>query len=245
MKNALFASVRSKIAAVLLGTAALAGPFSIGNAQAEPAVMIELFTSQGCYSCPPADEVLGRLAEYDNIVALSMHVDYWDYLGWRDTFAKRAFTERQYSYRDTMGERVVYTPQMIVQGIAPVTGSRSMSVKDAIAQVRALPDIATIDISERGGGIVARIAPTSAAKGGTLFVAKYTQRQTVEIARGENGGKTLAYHNVVEMISPLGQWQGTEAREVDLPSPAPGEGVALWLQDGRTGPIFAAAKFER
>lgn len=234
-----------KTALGLLASAFILAPQS--EAQAEPAVVVELFTSQGCYSCPPADEVLGKLAEFEDIVALAMHVDYWDYLGWRDTFAQRGFTQRQFSYRDTMGERVVYTPQMIIQGVNPVTGSRSMSVKDAITQARAQKRTATLDISEAGAGLTGLIAPVTGetAQGGTLFVAKYTRNQVVDIARGENGGKTLTYHNVVDMLSPLAEWDGSAPTQFELPRPGPGEGVAIWLQDGVTGPILGAAKFEQ
>ncbi|MEL6476284.1 MAG: DUF1223 domain-containing protein [Pseudomonadota bacterium] len=244
MKN-LFRKVNRLASAALIAVSAWAGFGAVPHASAQPVVVVELFTSQGCYSCPPADEVLGKLAEYDDIVALSMHVDYWDYLGWRDTFAQRGFTERQYSYRNSMGERVVYTPQMIIQGVSPVTGSRGMSVKDAISQVRATPETAVLSIRETGTGLKGTISPQSGAGEATLFMAKYTRSQTVDIARGENGGKTLTYHNVVDMLSPLGTWSGREAREVDLPSPAQGEGIAIWLQKGRTGAILAAAKFER
>ncbi|MEM8698655.1 MAG: DUF1223 domain-containing protein [Pseudomonadota bacterium] len=215
------------------------------EARAQHAVMVELFTSQGCYSCPPADEVLGQLAVNDDIVALSMHVDYWDYLGWRDTFAQPAFTERQYGYKVSMGERVVYTPQMIIQGVAPVTGSRSMSVKDAILQARAQDKPARITIVEAANGLKGRITPLSGSASASVFIAKYTRSRTVEIARGENGGKTLTYHNVVDMLSPLGTWSGSAARELDLPRPMAGEGIALWIQDGPTGQILAAAKYEK
>ncbi|MEM1275356.1 MAG: DUF1223 domain-containing protein [Pseudomonadota bacterium] len=213
-------------------------------AEAEPAVVVELFTSQGCYSCPPADEVLGTLAKYDDIVALSLHVDYWDYLGWRDTFAQKAFTKRQFEYRNYMGERVVYTPQMIVQGVNRVTGQHKMSVKDAIAKVRATQDRAKLEIVEIGGALKGRISPVNGGAKAAVYVAKYTRSAIVEIARGENAGKTLTYHNVVYMMTPLSDWRG-DVVEYDLPSPNPGEGIAFWVQGDRFGPILAAAKFER
>ena len=226
---------------IALGAFALVLPKA---ADAEPTVVVELFTSQGCYSCPPADEVLGKLAEYDDIVALSLHVDYWDYLGWRDTFAQKAFTRRQFEYRNYMGERVVYTPQMIVQGVNRVTGQQSISVKDAIAQVRATDDLAKIEIVEANGGLKGRISPINGGAKAAVFVAKYTRSVTVDIARGENGGKTLTYHNVVDTMTSLEDWRG-DAVEYDLPNPGPGEGVALWVQGDGVGPILAAAKFER
>ncbi|MEM9371393.1 MAG: DUF1223 domain-containing protein [Pseudomonadota bacterium] len=239
MKQTRFSRTAAMIAVTLASISASV------PAKAEPAVVVELFTSQGCYSCPPADDVLGKLADHEDIVALSLHVDYWDYLGWRDTFAQSAFTRRQFAYRDEMGERVVYTPQMIVQGVSPVTGSRGMSVKDAIAKVRATPDSATIDIVEAGGGLKGRIAPVNGGAKAVVYLAKYTRSQVVAIERGENGGKTLTYHNVVDMLSKLHEWPGKATYEVDLPQPGPGEGIALWIQGGAAGPILAAAKYER
>lgn len=230
--------IKAQIGASLLAIAAAASP-----AQAGEMVMVELFTSQGCYSCPPADDVLGVLADNQNIVALAMHVDYWDYLGWRDTFAQRGFTERQYSYRKTMGARVVYTPQMIVQGVNPVTGSRSMSVKDAIAQAQAQPDIAAIEIVAEGDQLVGQLEPLEGSRRATLFMAHYKKDEVVDIARGENGGKKLHYHNIVKSLAPMMEWSGTSER-VALPQPGPGEGIAIWLQEGRTGPVLGAAKFE-
>ncbi|MEM9736849.1 MAG: DUF1223 domain-containing protein [Pseudomonadota bacterium] len=166
--------------------------------RAEPAVVVELFTSQGCYSCPPADEVLGKLAEYDHIVALAMHVDYWDYLGWRDTFAQKTFTKRQFDYRDYAGARVVYTPQMIVQGTKPVTGSRAMSVKEAISQAEGRPVSTEVVIVAKDGALMGIVSPVVAGGSFVLFAASYIRQRTVEIARGENGGKRLTYHNIVD-----------------------------------------------
>lgn len=228
------------------GLLALASLLATGpGASASPTIFVELFTSQGCYSCPPADEVLGKLADREDVVALSLHVDYWDYLGWRDTFAQKAFTNRQFAYRDAMDERVVYTPQMIVQGANPVTGSHGMGLKDAIEKVRALPDMAKIEIVEVGGALKGKIAPVAQASEATLYMATYSKEQLVDIERGENAGKELAYHNVVSMLSKVQDWSGETMDEVDLPQPGPGEGIALWLQSGDSGPVIAAAKFER
>ncbi|MEM8840472.1 MAG: DUF1223 domain-containing protein [Pseudomonadota bacterium] len=235
---------RSKIAvAAMLSLASL--QLIAGRAAASPTIFVELFTSQGCYSCPPADEVLGKLADRDDVVALSLHVDYWDYLGWRDTFAQKAFTNRQFAYRDAMDERVVYTPQMIVQGASPVTGSHGMGLKDAIEKVHAQPDMATIEIVEMGGALKGKIEPIADAPEATLYMATYTKEQKVDIERGENAGKKLAYHNVVGMLSKVQDWSGETMDEVDLPQPGPGEGIALWLQSGESGPVIAAAKYER
>ncbi|MBY8976048.1 DUF1223 domain-containing protein [Rhodobacteraceae bacterium NNCM2] len=236
--------VTFKHGAAILATAA-ATLTAAPAAWASPAVFVELFTSQGCYSCPPADEVLGKLADRDDIVALSLHVDYWDYLGWRDTFAQKAFTERQFAYRDAMDERVVYTPQMIVQGVSPVTGSNGMTVKEAIEKVRALPDVATVRIVEMDGALKGKIAPINGGAKATLYIAKYTRDQVVDIERGENAGKQLPYHNVVNMLSKVQEWSGETMDEVDLPQPGPGEGIALWLQSGEAGEVLAAAKYER
>lgn len=236
-----------RAARALLACALFACAAPAGSSATDSPVVVELFTSQGCWSCPPADEILGRLAERDDIVALSLHVDYWNYLGWRDTFSQKAFTHRQIGYRDSFGRRSIYTPQMVVQGVDQAVGSNEGEVEAAIARARATEDAARIEIVERDGALKGRIAPLNGGTGGAkaaLFIATYAKERVVEIARGENGGKTLTYRNVVDEMRKLDDWDGGEA-EFDLPIPGPGEGIALWAQGGRTGPILAAARFER
>lgn len=211
-----------------------------------PAVVVELFTSQGCNSCPPADAALGQLAKRADVVALSLHVDYWDYLGWKDTFARAAYTRRQYAYRDSFGARVVYTPQVVVQGMKDAVGSRDAHVADLIGMALEKGAKARLALKAAGAGLVAQLSPAAGrSASGTLWVARYVKAREVDIGRGENRGRSLTYHNVVQNLSEAGHWDGGGPLEVALDPPGEGEGVAVWLQDGAVGPIYAAAKYER
>jgi hypothetical protein len=235
--------LRSRAAALLcmLGLA-LGGPVHAGGVQS--AVLVELFTSQGCASCPPADALLGELSERDGTVALSLHVDYWDYLGWQDSFAQAECTERQYAYRDSLGTRSVYTPQIVVHGARDVVGSRRGEVTEAIAAARAASPVMEIAILPDGGMLEAELRPVGGAAPGVVWVARYRQKATVEIARGENAGRTITYHNVVQSIERIGDWPGTTSERVMLPQPGAGEGVAVWVQADGTGRVRAAAAYE-
>lgn len=227
---------------ILLASAlGLASPVAMAG---DNVVMVELFTSQGCSSCPPADHTLGRLADRDDVLPLSMHVDYWDYLGWRDTFGSPEHTKRQYAYRDTMGARVVYTPQMVVQGSHDVPGCRGDLVEAAIAEAAAATSPAQIRITREPGMASAEISTTTDARDCTVWMASYQQEAVVRIDRGENAGETMTYSNVVDKLMKVRAWDGSGPLSVDLPVPQPGHGVAIWLQDNKTGRILAASFFE-
>ncbi len=212
----------------------------------EGAVLVELYTSQGCSSCPPADAAIAELAEREGIVALSLHVDYWDYLGWRDTFASRAHTKRQYAYRDALGARVVYTPQVIVQGMADAVGSRVDKIERLIETARARPAGARLSILRKADGPVARVTLGEGPISGRcdIYVAEYDRTQVVDIARGENRGRRLAYTNVVRSLARAAIWDGKKPLEIMLPRPGEGAGVAVWVQAPGMGPILSAAKLE-
>ncbi len=237
-------------AALGLAVAALTAPAgaqgtSQGAAGAGPApVVLELYTSQGCSSCPPADETLARLAGRDDVIALALHVDYWDYLGWRDTFAQREFGLRQAGYRDAWHKSVVYTPQMVVQGQHDVSGLHAGQLSAAIAEAQAAVPPVNVVIERSGGMLKCRIEPGPNPVSGTIWIAKYIRNAKVEIERGENAGRTITYTNVVSSLDRIGTWEGSAAEEVAMPQPGPGEGVAIWIQDGAAGPIMAAAKIE-
>jgi len=218
------------------------GVSSLPSGAGEP-VVVELFTSQGCSSCPPADAYLAELADREDVIALSMHVDYWDYLGWKDSFAREECVIRQYAYRDALDTRVVYTPQMVVQGAAHAVGSARETVEDLIRTARAetRPDV--IEIAPEDGMLMGRLAP-GPDRAGTLWVAVYHGARRVEIARGENAGRSVTYRNVVESLTRLGDWTGARARAIELPRPGQGQGVALWVQRDPAGPILAAARYE-
>ena len=211
---------------------------------ADNVVMVELFTSQGCSSCPPADENFAKLAARRDVLALSLHVDYWDYLGWQDTFGQAEHTLRQAQYRDRMGGRVLFTPQIIVDGAASVPGFRRDLVDAAIKAAEKLPHPARIEIDRDGGMLNAEITGAADRGPSTIWVASYDRAATVEIERGENAGRTVTYRNVVEKLMRVGPWRGDRAARFPLPQPAHGEGVAVWVQDDRTGRILAASYAE-
>ena len=227
--------------AILMGSLAVAVPAAQAG---DNVVMIELFTSQGCSSCPPADENLAALAERDDVLPLSLHVDYWDYLGWRDTFGRRENTERQYEYRRLMGARVVYTPQMIVQGAMDVPGYRPDMIEAAVDRARKTPQQAEVRIQDTDGMLEASIAATGIGKDCTIWMAGYDKERTVQIDRGENAGETITYHNVAGELMRVGPCSVATERSVNLPTPKAGQGVAVWLQNDDTGAIVAASFIE-
>jgi len=229
--------------ASMLGVAVLALAPTPSSA-ADNVVLVELFTSQGCSSCPPADKNLGDLADLDGVLGLSMHVDYWDYLGWRDTFARRKHTDRQFAYRDYMGARVVYTPQMIVHGTNDVPGYRPAMIKSTIQDILSADRGASIKIGDDGGMLKATITADAAGQPRTIFIATYTKAATVNIKRGENAGRAITYHNIVDELMTVGPWQGPDSQSVSLPKPNAGGGTAIWLQEDQTGRILAASYIE-
>lgn len=193
---------------------------AIGPAAAEPVTVVELFTSQGCSSCPPADETMARLAADPDVVALTFPVDYWDYLGWQDTFARPDFSKRQKGYAKTRGDNEVYTPQAVINGTDAVIGSNEASVRSAIATVKAegrVPDVA-IRARVEGDKVVVEVPAGTPPEGerSALWIAAYRKPTTVTIDKGENTGRTLTYTNVVERWQVLGIWDGT-AMTVELP----------------------------
>ena len=234
-------------AAVMALFAAVAAPASAQTTaptMSTSIAVVELFTSQGCNSCPPADRLLGELAQRGDVIALSLHVDYWDYLGWKDSFAFKATTARQHAYARALGGRGVYTPQMVVGGVAHAVGSDGAAVSGLIEKAKrtaALP----ILIEREGAGMVVRLPASSVPKGAVIWFVEFDARHDVPVARGENGGKTLSYHNVVRRMEKLGSWDGT-AQRLTLPpvSPSRAGGCAVLVQAGDAGPILGAVKID-
>lgn len=220
------------LCALLVAAASIAAP---GR---EAPVVVELYQSQGCSSCPPADDVLNALAGRRDVIALSFAVTYWDQLGWKDSFARPAYTARQWDYARRGGRGSVGTPQMIVGGRVAVLGSRPAEVDAAIARVRGGSGGPTILVAGRIIGIPAGRAAAPA----TLWLVRYDPR-TIQVAirAGENGGRTIAHRNIVKVLTPLGDWNGA-AKRFALPPPVPGLATALILQAGRGGPIVAARR---
>jgi hypothetical protein len=211
-------------------------------------VVVELFTSQGCNSCPPADEVLAKLSMRKDVLALSYSVDYWNYLGWKDTLAQPDCTIRQRKYNISLGKNGVYTPQMIIQGARDVIGSKGDLVRQMITDTR--PDQqANVDITfdQSGDMIDLRIGASDGEPAATIWVIGYDFQKTVDIRGGENAGQTRTYHNVVQSIKRIGSWMGQEVR-LTLSRQDLGKGnydaYALLLQSRETGPIIAAVKLK-
>jgi hypothetical protein len=196
----------------------------------EPRAVIELFTSQGCSSCPAADKLLGELASDPSLVTLSLPVDYWDYLGWKDTLALRGHSERQRAYSLTRGDRAVYTPQVVINGVVHVLGSDKAAIEKAIARTRqnATPLTVPVTLKVADGKISVTIASGDAQNAGAeVWLCPATNAAPVAVGRGENGGRTLTYHNVVRRWIKLGTWSG-KAENFSLPlTDLSGEGYAL------------------
>lgn len=208
-------------------------------AQSQP-VVVELFTSQGCSSCPPADAYLAELAERDDVLPLALHVDYWDRLGWRDTFASEAFTRRQYAYARTFGNRSVWTPQFVVQGTHYSRGDFRSMIDDRVAEHRARGPAYDVKVSEEGDMLNVSTRPLSAnAPEAKVIVVHYTKAEQVKIKRGENAGRTITYHNVVRAWRVIGRNARGASAEFDVPMEL-GRPVAVLVQAPKTGEILAA-----
>jgi hypothetical protein len=197
---------------------AIAGTALASSAQAEPRAVIELFTSQGCSSCPTADKLLGELAHDPSLLTMSLAVDLWDYLGWKDTLALHGHTTRQRAYADARGDRQVYTPQVVVNGVVHVLGSDKVAIEKAIAETRrtAAPLTLPVTIAVADGKVTVNVPAAegehgSAQQNAEVWLCPITVETPVAIARGENSGKTLTYTNVVRRWLKLGDWNGKAA----------------------------------
>ncbi|MEM9012803.1 MAG: DUF1223 domain-containing protein [Pseudomonadota bacterium] len=225
--------------------AVLASVFTAPAAWAQGnAVVVELFTSQGCSSCPPADELLGELSAQTDVVALSLHVDYWDYLGWRDRFARPEFSARQQAYARAQNARSVYTPQMMIMGRHAVVGHRRGEVAARIAQHRLMDPPADITLAAADGTVSVEVTPNGELGETVIFMVTYDRPQMVDIRRGENAGAQITYHNVAIDWVRLGNWSGREPMTFSAPWPQMGRGIAILLQEGDVGPIIAAARLD-
>jgi hypothetical protein len=191
-------------------TFAVAFVFTATGASAEPRAVIELFTSQGCSSCPAADKLLGELSRDPSLVTMSLAVDYWDYLGWKDTMALHGHSDRQRAYAEARGDREVYTPQVVVNGVVHVLGSDKAAIEKAIAQTRRNPAVLALPLSMAvaDGKVTVNVPAAQGAFSGEVWLCPVTSKVSVEIGRGENRDHTLTYHNVVRRWVKLGDWSG-------------------------------------
>lgn len=209
-------------------------------------VVVELYTSQGCSSCPPADAYFAQLAKDPGVIALALHVDYWDYIGWTDQFASPRFTDRQKAYARAEGHRTIYTPQMIVGGVDRVEGANAAAVAEDVQRHQGLPVTVDLDLTRQGDSVTIRAVPRGAL-GGPLRVqlVRYHPFETVSIDYGENAGQVVDYHNIVTDWQVLGVWAGDQPLE--LTAPAPGKDPVVVILQGLAGgdgpgPIAAAAE---
>lgn len=210
-------------------------------------VVVELFTSQGCPACPPADQVLTNLSKERNIITLSWAVDYWDYLGWKDVNAKPENTARQEAYNTTLDKKGVYTPQMIINGRKQVVGSRIWDIREAITHYRKREaSLAKVDLDYDDGQLNVEMRGRSRkthTQPSNVYLIWYDLEQSFEVSMGDNQGKTLSYTNVVQGFRKIGEWtnHGIDM-DVDISRlVARGiEGFAVVVQDAPGRPIMAA-----
>jgi hypothetical protein len=216
---------------------------TLSRAEEKLPVVVELFTSQGCSSCPPADEMLADLADMDGVIALALHVDYWDYIGWPDSFASPGHTARQEAYARAAGERMVYTPQIIMNGEDRLVGGDAMAV---LERLHAHADATTpVDLEVRRDGDELRIeAPAmTLAEPLQVHLVRYMPKDEVVITGGENAGLTMSYTNIVSSWEVVGTWDG--AAPLSLTVEAKGsEPAVILLQEPGPGAIRAAAKVD-
>jgi hypothetical protein len=237
---------RRGVVAFLCAVVALTAP----AAAAEIRAVVELFTSQGCSSCPPADHLLGQLAKKPDLVALTLPIGYWDYLGWKDTLAIPGHTARQRAYAKVRGDRAVYTPQVVVNGAVHVQGSDQAAIERAIAQTRQEAGTLSVPVTIKveGGRINVTVSASAEARPGALvWLSPTTSAIPVAITRGENRGHTITYYNVARRWVALGDWNGA-ARNWSVPvsdvAAAHADSVAVLVQAGdadKPGVMLGAA----
>jgi hypothetical protein len=231
---------------ILLLSSGLIGGFAEAGESRSPTV-VELYTSQGCSSCPPADAYLGELAKMEGVLALSFHVDYWDYIGWKDPFAAPINSQRQQEYSRIFRKAYVYTPQIIIHGMAETTGSNKAVIKARIEQAKLAPDVPIKLERQASGDLRIRIARGRQPGQATIWMAYFDPVHETKIRRGENRGEKISNHNVVRVLKKIGDWRGQRialtisAAELKKHQ---GQGCAVFLQSAQKGPILGAASLQ-
>jgi hypothetical protein len=214
-------------------------------------IVVELFTSQGCSSCPPADRYLGELAKRPDLLALAYHIEYWNYIGWTDAYSKPWATRRQRDYQAALKLRYVYTPEMVVQGASEGVGSERTVIEPLIRAAEAKrPPHPDLKLRWReDGALLADIGDGPSPKGepATLWLVGYDNMHTMSVTAGENEGKTAWDHHPVRSFRRLGSWAGWSEQLVVPPEEAKGlgdAGAAVLLQLDGNGPILTAASIQ-
>lgn len=212
----------------------------------KPLIVVELFTSQGCYSCPPADDILTELAGQDDVLALGLHVDYWDYLGWKDTFGIAKFGERQASYNAQIVKRARrVTPQMIFNGVAEVAGGVGESadrIERNVEALRGKSEHANMEIERSGSTVTMNLWSDYKNLGAAeVNLVEYSPREVVNIKRGENAGKKIVYTNIVQSFETIAKWDTRQKIKVTFDLDNNSE-YAVIVQGKRYGPVYVARK---
>ncbi|HXL98983.1 MAG TPA: DUF1223 domain-containing protein [Rhizomicrobium sp.] len=239
-------SIRTVLPCLALAACLIAAPAA---AVGKRPVVIELFTSQGCDSCPPADAILGQIAATrHDVLAMSLPVTYWDILGWRDTLASDANTRRQKAYSDTMKRGGIYTPQVIVDGEDDLVGSREPAIDAAIAAREADMSAVPVALSATPQEIRVVVGAGHGPQDATIWLFHILSKSTVSIGGGENSGQKITYRNVVRDVRAVGMWKGQQVT-LDLPraemTSPPHDAVAVVVQQGGYGRILGAAMLAR
>jgi hypothetical protein len=249
MRSHLLATALLGLAASPLALLGFAAVPAAGAEQGAP-VVVELFTSQGCSSCPPADAYLGELSKQPGVVALGFHVDYWDYIGWKDPFASPDATARQRGYSERLGTRYLYTPEIVVDGKGDATGSDRAAVSGLIESSRQAARKIAIRVSAPQASHYVVTLPAASYDGtATLWMAVFDPKEETAVDRGENEGSMARDFNAVRELRRVGKWEGkAETLEIGMED-MPGKGCAFLLQsdikpgDGE-GAIIGAALAE-
>jgi len=242
LQRSLFSAIAFALAATQAGSAA--------ELREHPRAVIELFTSQGCSSCPKADAMLDALAKRSDVVALAYHVDYWDYIGWPDTFGRKEYSDRQRDYAQSWGSSRIFTPQMVVNGQGGVVGSRQKEVEAALASAQLPLDVALT--TKDDSMLEVSVPPLAGRPEAVVWLVTFLDRAEVDIGRGENRGKKVAYTQIVTGRQVLGMWEADAGAHLKLPLSEVltdgANGAVILVQEERNGlpgPIVGAASFTR
>lgn len=234
------------VAPILFAVAAMAGDQPVPATVSDQPVVVELFTSQGCSSCPPAEALLAELAKRHDVLPLAFHVDYWDYIGWKDPFGSAEATDRQQRYSHALGLNMVYTPEMVIDGAHDAVGSDQAAVTAAIASAAAQPKLKLVVLRDDQGNYKVEIpAGDTGGEPATVWLALFDRAHKTEVQRGENAGQTLVEYNIVREWHKIGMWDGkpTEIALNLTPESDEYDACAVLVQLGGNGPIRGAASF--
>lgn len=230
--------MRHLIAVMAVALAAIGGQASADDRP----VLLELYTSQGCSSCPPADDMMVRLADNEDVIALALHVDYWDYLGWRDAFASPQYVDRQRAYARVANHRTIYTPQFVVNGQRNVAGYRPDEIARHVAELSMEAEPVDLTLTKSAVGLSIDLKPVANPVGRAVIqVVRYNPAQAVDIERGENAGHTIVYANIVTEWKQVARWNGRGAFSMRVPLDGDQPAVVIVQSDG-PGPVLAVRR---